>query len=73
METLETMEPFLPSIAHELVRHSNYGASVSLRNKLSNVTTIKNIVQEISKVNFLTKMNSCNQDVIREYQVHFTK
>lgn len=41
MDTLFTMEPFLLAIVHELVRHSYYGASVSLRTKLSNVTTIK--------------------------------
>lgn len=37
---LITMKPFIPNLCHEILRLSNYGVSMNLRNILGNISTI---------------------------------
>ncbi|QIJ70030.1 RNA-dependent RNA polymerase [Gudgenby Calliphora mononega-like virus] len=54
---LKTMKPFVPSLAHEILRNSNIGIILNLRNRMSNIGTINKMIQELNpkKLKTLTK------------------
>nr|QPL15328.1 RNA-dependent RNA polymerase [Hymenopteran anphe-related virus OKIAV72] len=61
---LASMKPVLfLSLAHEILRNSNVGVLLALRNKFSNIQTLTRITQESEGVDFLMLMQACNFDI----------
>ncbi|QPL15379.1 RNA-dependent RNA polymerase [Hymenopteran anphe-related virus OKIAV71] len=73
---LATMTPMFLPVCHELLRHSNAGIMISLRNKLKSVATIQKMTQRTTGKNFLEVMQVNNSKVVkilrsyREKRIH---
>lgn len=59
------MKPMVLSIAHEILRNSNAGIILSLRNKFSNIQTINKIAQNSMNQDFLDMMKRNNTKIIK--------
>ena len=65
VSVLQTMKPMFLPLAHEILRHSNVGIIMALRNKFSNIQTINKFTQEDTGIDFLQLMQVCDNDVIK--------
>ena len=53
-KVLIKMKPMYPSLAHEIYRHSNVGIYQGLINKITNIQSLSEQVQEYMEIDFLT-------------------
>ncbi|KMQ87458.1 RNA-dependent RNA polymerase, partial [Lasius niger] len=65
LKKVATMNPMIPSIAHEILRNSNAGILLALRTRFTNIQTINKIVQAQFHQDFLNLMKRNNEKIVK--------
>lgn len=66
IDSLVTMDPLLLPLAHEILRLSNSGILLALQHKMTNVSTITNVVSEVKNYDFHNYSIYLQTTVIRQ-------